>query len=88
MFFLDSEANFTSTVNISISDFHLAPFESQEAIEAYIAHPDYGNVASRPGICWAFDIDQKGDRDFEASLLLMDREGPAKAFYQLNDPQW
>ena len=88
LFHLNSTFNFTSNNSISVGDFYFQSFESQEIIEDYIKHPDYGLVEDRPGICFAFDIHQKAEQKFDVTFMQQDRSGLAKSTSDLDEEQF
>ena len=54
-------------------NYTLLEFENAELLNYYLAHPDYGLVAHRPAVCFAFEIDKLSDSRYELHMHFNDQ---------------
>jgi len=51
--------------------FKFQEFESKDALHDYLKHPSLG-LESHPGVCFAFNMNEKGKNDYELELHFND----------------
>lgn len=52
--------------------FYLQAFSSQEELDEYLVHEQYGWEDDRPGICFGFQVHEHADNDYEVELMFND----------------
>jgi hypothetical protein len=70
---IDAFGDGQSKTDLTPGNFTLVPFDTQEELDEYIAHPEMGFNAERPAVCYAFKIheDEKKQK-YELELFFND----------------
>ena len=48
------------------------PFDTQEEMDVYLEHEDYGQKEDKPGICFGFSIIEHAENKYELELQFND----------------
>jgi hypothetical protein len=51
--------------------FYMQEFESKEALDAHIAHPDYGKE-NKPGVCVGMHLKRRAENKYEFEIFAND----------------
>ena len=65
-------SSFRNPEGLAIGNFTFQEFDSQEELDEYFMHPEYGRAEGREGICFAFSVIQEADNKFEVEIQMND----------------
>ena len=64
-------SDFRNPDGLAIGNFSFVEFDTQEELDEYFLHPNYGRVEGREGICFAFSLIEQGNK-YELEIQMND----------------